>query len=132
MRTDTARLRFLSVLTFGCTVLGANTARAVNPLEYPDNGAAQFSRGGAWLALANEPIAAHYNPAALAIQGSGLSIEQQLNFNHVCYERVGPNGTPEGPNGYNVPAAQGLEYLPVCNSRASFPMAIPSVSAAFR
>src|SRR5215470_11830460 len=102
-------------------------AYASNPLEYPDNGSAAFSRGGAWLAVANEPIATHYNPAGLAIQGSGFSIEQQLNFQHVCYDRHGPDGTPEAPR---TPGP--LQYKPACDSRGGFPTTIPSISLAWR
>jgi long-chain fatty acid transport protein len=107
------------------TLVGTSTARASSPLEYPDNGAAQFSRGGAWLALANEPIATHYNPAALAIQGSGFSIDQQLNFQRICYDRRGADGQEEV-------ASTGLQYAPVCNSRGSFPSTIPSIAIAWR
>src|SRR6185295_15665807 len=85
----------LATLAGGAVLFGSSTGFASNPLEYPDNGSASFSRGGAWLAVANEPVATHYNPAGLAIQGSGFSIEQQLNLNTVCYDRHGPNGAPE-------------------------------------
>ncbi|HEX4475215.1 MAG TPA: hypothetical protein VH142_09070, partial [Polyangiaceae bacterium] len=118
---------FLAAAFGSAALLVASGALASNPLEYPDNGSAAFSRGGAWLALANEPIAAHYNPAALAIQGSGFSIEQQLNFDKVCYTREGPGRTPETADG-----AGNLIYLPACNSKASFPATIPSISIAWR
>jgi long-chain fatty acid transport protein len=122
-------------LTGAACLCASSGAFASNPLEYPDNGAASFARGGAWLAVGNEPIAAHYNPAALATQGSGFSIEQQLNFDHVCYDRRGPGNTAVGPNdattlpGQTTPA---VTYLPVCNSRGSFPSTIPSISVAWR
>lgn len=118
---------FLAAALGSASLLVASGALASNPLEYPDNGSAAFSRGGAWLALANEPIAAHYNPAALAIQGSGFSIEQQLNFNKVCYTREGPGRTPESADG-----AGNYIYLPACNSQTSFPATIPSISIAWR
>ena len=118
---------FLGAAFGSASLLVASGALASNPLEYPDNGSAAFSRGGAWLALANEPIAAHYNPAALAIQGSGFSIEQQLNFNTVCYTREGPGRTPE-----TADSSGNLIYLPACNSKASFPATIPSISIAWR
>jgi len=110
-------------------------AFASNPLEYPDNGSASFSRGGAWLAVGNEPIATHYNPAGLATQGSGFSIEQQLNFDHVCYDRRGPGNAIVGPDDQNVSGPNGsklFEYRPVCNTRGSFPSTIPSISVAWR
>lgn len=119
----------LAAVAGGAGVSFAGSAVASNPLEYPDNGSAAFSRGGAWLAVANEPIATHYNPAGLATQGSGLSIEQQLNFHNVCYDRKGPNNTPTGPD---VQGNPNLIYQPVCNERSGFPTAIPSISIAWR
>src|SRR5262245_16391836 len=110
----------------GSGLLCAPSAFASNPLEYPDNGSASFSRGGAWLGVANEPIATHYNPAGLATQGSGFSVEQQLNINTVCLDRHGPGGAPESA----VPGK--FDYLPVCNARDSFPSTIPSISVAWR
>jgi long-chain fatty acid transport protein len=104
-------------------------ARASNPLEYPDNGSASFSRGGAWLAVANEPIATHYNPAGLATQASGFSVEQQLAFPHVCFDRRGPGDAMVGPNQVGSPNYQ---YRPVCNSRGGFPNTIPSMSVVWR
>ncbi|HVW29318.1 MAG TPA: hypothetical protein VHC69_28320 [Polyangiaceae bacterium] len=107
----------------------ARIALASNPLEYPDNGSASFSRGGAWLAVADEPIAAHYNPAGLAIQESGFSVEQQLALPHTCFDRRGPGDTVVGPNDTSSPIYQ---YRPVCNGRAGFPNTIPSLSIAWR
>ena len=104
-------------------------ARASNPLEYPDNGSAAFSRGGAWLAVANEPIATHYNPAALATQASAVSFEQQLNFVHTCFDRRGPGNVVVGPNDAGAAI---YEYRRVCNARGSFPNTIPSVALSWR
>src|SRR5215510_956613 len=120
MRAKYLQSLALASLAGGAVVFGSSAARAVNPLEYPDNGSASFSRGGAWLALANEPIATHYNPAALAIQGSGFSVEQQLNFQKICYDRHGPNGAPEFADKGGL-----FQYEPVCNDRRSFPSTIP-------
>src|SRR5689334_9153714 len=119
MRTEHARRLAAASLTGMACLSVASGAFASNPLEYPDNGSAAFSRGGAWLALGNEPIATHYNPATLATQGSGFSIEQQLNFDHVCYDRRGPGDALVGPNAL-VPASSGMgqrfTYLPTCNT----------------
>ncbi|HVU04714.1 MAG TPA: hypothetical protein VHE30_23335 [Polyangiaceae bacterium] len=117
--------RFVAAVAASAAFVVSSPAHASNPLEYPDNGSASFSRGGAWLATANEPIATHYNPAALAIQGSGVSIEQNLAFDKVCYDRRGPDGQEET-------ASDGLQYLPACNTRSGFPSAVPSMSIAFR
>jgi hypothetical protein len=119
-------------LTCGGPLIALVTALpsyASNPLEYPDNGSAAFSRGGAWLAVANEPIATHYNPAGLATQASGFSIEQQLAFPHTCFDRRGPGDAVIGPNDIGGAIFQ---YRRVCNSRTGFPNTIPSLSVVWR
>jgi hypothetical protein len=121
--------RASAALAFAFAGLVAPAVHASNPLEYPDNGSAAFSRGGAWLALGNEPIATHYNPAGLALQASGFSLEQQLALPHTCYDRRGPGGAAVGPNDTGT---QIYQYRPVCNSRAGFPNAIPSLSLVYR
>jgi long-chain fatty acid transport protein len=113
--------------------LAARPARASNPLEYPDNGAAAFARGGAWLATANEPIAAHYNPAALATQASGMSLDLSLVYNKVCYVRKGPGNQPTGPTqGQNEENGDSNEYQKACNQQADLPRVIPSLAFALR
>jgi hypothetical protein len=107
----------------------ASNARASNPLEYPDNGSASFSRGGAWLAVGNEPIATHYNPAALATQSSGFSLEQQLAFPHTCFDRRGPSNAVTGPADPRAPI---YSYQPICSQRGSFPNTIPSIAIVWR
>lgn len=138
MRTQHAKALILAALAGAAGLSSAESALASDPLEYPDNGSAAFSRGGAWLGVANEPIAAHYNPAALATQASGFSIEQQLNFPKTCYARRGPNNSYTGPiasstttlpDGTTAPTTI---YLPVCSERGSFPNTIPSISLAWR
>jgi hypothetical protein len=125
MRKQHVQSHVLAALAAGSALVVAPQARASNPLEYPANGSASFSRGGAWLATANEPIAAHYNPAALATQGSGFSIEQNMAFDKVCYDRVDANGKEET-------ADTGFQYLPACNTRNGFPGTTPSISLAWR
>jgi hypothetical protein len=118
----------------GVASLLASPAGASSPLEYPDNGAASFSRGGAWLATANEPIATHYNPAALATQKSAFSIDLNLNFNKMCFDRRNPGNALAGPSQKNV-GPSGLPnniYLPACSERSSFPNTIPSLALAWR
>src|SRR5215212_3785572 len=72
-------------------------AAASGPLEYPDNGGAAFSRGGAWLATATDPLAAHYNPAAMATQQSGFELGLLFAYQSVCYQRKNPGNTETGP-----------------------------------
>jgi long-chain fatty acid transport protein len=127
MRAHRKQSFAVAAVAAGVAFCASRSALASSPLEYPDNGSAQFSRAGAWLATANEPIATHYNPAALATQGSGFSIEQQLNFEHTCYDRHGPNGAPQ-----TVSPTVPVQYEPICNDRGSFPTTIPSISLAWR
>ena len=110
--------------------LAAPPAHAVNPLEYPDNGAAQFSRGGAWLATATDPIAVHYNPAALAAQPTAFSIDARLNYAEVCFDRTNEDNQPTGP--VDRAPFDHLRYREVCNNREAFPMAIPAIALAWR
>src|SRR5215471_4153395 len=129
MRAQYLQSLALATLIGGAVVFGSSSARASNPLEYPDNGSAAFSRGGAWLAVANEPIATHYNPAALATQASGFSIEAQLAFPHTCFDRRGPGNAVVGPNDGGT---QIYQYRPVCSARGGFPNTIPAISVVFR
>lgn len=112
----------------------AKPALASNPLEYPDNGSAAFSRGGAWLAVGNEPIATHYNPAGLALQKTALSVEQQLAFPHTCLDRRGPNGAPAGPDDPSLQpnGTPFYSYEETCSAKSAFPNTIPSISFAWR
>ncbi|HVU03723.1 MAG TPA: hypothetical protein VHE30_18320 [Polyangiaceae bacterium] len=111
------------------TLAFCRAAGASNPLEYPDDGTASFSRGGAWLAVGNEPIAAHYDPAALAIQPNGASLDTNLNFSHTCFSRRGPGDTETGPDVVSSPF---YRYRDACEARGAFPFAVPSIAVAFR
>lgn len=135
MRMHLLQRSLAAAIAGGAALLCAPSARASNPLEYPDNGAASFSRGGAWLATANEPIATHYNPAALATQKSGFSIDLNLNFNKMCFDRRNPGGALAGPNQRSINAEFGVPntiYLNSCSERSSFPNTIPSLAIAWR
>jgi long-chain fatty acid transport protein len=112
----------------------SSPAHASNPLEYPDNGSASFSRGGAWLAVGNEPIAAHYNPAGLALQPTAVGIDVNMAFPHTCFDRRGPGNAVVGPDDS---ARQGdgslfYSYRPVCSEKAGFPNTIPSIALSWR
>ena len=116
LRTHTLR----RLVTAGCagSVLAsvALPAAASGPLEYPDNGASAFSRGGAWLATATDPLAAHYNPAAMATQSSGFELGLLFAYQSVCYSRKNSGNIDVGPNQANRPDPGGsVHYEPVCN-----------------
>ena len=107
-------------------------AAASGPLEYPDNGSASFSRGGAWLAVGTDPIATHYNPAALATGRGGISLEQNLAFNKVCFDRRNPGNEFTGPAQGQDEEEPTVIYRPVCNKFADAPRYVPSLSVSFR
>lgn len=123
-----ARLASLAIAALTAT---AGQAHASGPLEYPDNGSASFSRGGAWLATATDPIAAHYNPAGLVTQSSGASLEMNFAFNKVCFDRLNTSDAPTGPN-QGVNDTPGVEYRPACNNHNGYPRFVPSAALAWR
>ena len=108
----------------------AGRASASTALEFPDNGVAQFSRGGAWLATATNPIAGYYNPAALSTQATSFGIGLNLVFQTICYQRTGPGNEAVGPSG--LLESTGATYPETCNSNAGQPNAIPNVAFAWR
>ncbi len=108
-------------------------AAASNPLEYPDNGAAAFSRGGAWLATATDPLAAHYNPAAMVTQGNGVSLDMLFAYNRVCFSRRNPGNQYTGPEqSTSETVGNGARYSPVCNEQTYQPRIIPSLGIVWR
>lgn len=119
--------RFTLATTTLATLLGAGSAAASSAIEYPDNGVAQFSRGGAWLATASDPIATYYNPAALATQTTGFQLGLNLPMQEICYERRGPGDTPVGPNSQRDDV-----YDEICNTNSGKVNAIPSLAFAWR
>lgn len=122
--------RAIPVLATLATLTSARASRASSALEYPDNGVAQFSRGGAWLATATDPIAGYYNPAALATQATGFGIGLNLAFQSICFQRANADGSDVGPSdGFT---SQGLTYTEVCNANAGHPNLIPNVAFAYR
>jgi hypothetical protein len=108
-------------------------AAASNPLEYPDNGGAAFSRGGAWLATATDPLAAHYNPAAMATQSSGFELGLLFAYNSVCFSRKNPGNQDTGPTQGTSPDLGGRpRYIPTCNQTTTQPRIIPSLGIVWR
>ena len=120
-----------ATIAAGCmTLSAAGTASASSAVEFPDNGVAQLSRGGAWLATATDPIAGFYNPAALATQTTSFGIGLNLAIQKLCYTRRGPGDTSIGPSpGLE---AGGITYEKVCNSNAGRANAIPNLAAVWR
>jgi long-chain fatty acid transport protein len=112
------------------TLLFAGTARASTALEYPDNGVAQFSRGGAWLATATDPIAGYYNPAGLATQATGFGIGMNVAFQTICFDRRGTDNQQIGPS--NGLEQNGITYPETCNSNAGQPNLIPNAALVWR
>ena len=123
--------RAFSVLASLFSLIGLpELAQASTALEYPDNGVAQFSRGGAWLATATDPIAGYYNPAALATQATSFGVGLNLAFQEICFEREGSDGEDLGPSAAFT--SQGLTYREVCNDNAGHPNAVPNVAFVWR
>ena len=126
-----AGIRTLSALVTGAavTALTAADAAASTAIEYPDNGVAQFSRGGAWLATATDPIAGYFNPAALATQATSFGVGMNLVMQKICFQRKDENGETPRPD----PANSFQEYPEeVCNANSGFPRFIPNLAATWR
>lgn len=84
--------------------LSARRAAASNALESPEAGTAHIGRGGAWLARADDPLAAYFNPAALATQPSGAHVGAQLLIKKHCMDRRDDRGERLAPApGFNPP-----------------------------
>ncbi len=126
------RKALATTLLASATVVLSRPAAALGPLEYPDNGATAFSRGGAWLATATDPIAAHYNPAALATQKSGFSVDLNAAFHKVCFDRKNPGDALTGPQQQTNTTPGTFVYLPACSERQGFPKTIPAIALNWR
>lgn len=84
------------------TLLGTGTAAASTAIESPDNGVQQTGRGGAWFVRGDDPLAAFYNPAAMAFQASGVHVGAALMFQSRCFTRLGEDGKAVSP-GTGIP-----------------------------
>src|SRR4051812_46821608 len=92
------KVRWLGGLCAALVGLSATTeALASSGIDSPENGVLQLGRGGAWLARADDPLAAYFNPAGLARQSSGVQLGAHLMFMNKCYTRVGADGQPVRP-----------------------------------
>jgi long-chain fatty acid transport protein len=117
-------------LLAGAALSFATNARATSALEYADNGTAQFSRGGAWLATATDPIAGYYNPAALARQATSFQLGFNLPIQKICYQRRGPDGEKTGPSSFDT--SRGNFYPETCNSNSGQPNLVPNLGFTWR
>ena len=81
-----------SLLGVGIALAGGaffeREAHATKVLEFPENGSEQMGRGGAWIARASDPLAAYFNPAGLAGQRSGFTLQSNISFMHTCFTRL--------------------------------------------
>jgi long-subunit fatty acid transport protein len=117
----------------------AGGAAADSGIDSPDSGVVQMGRGSAWVARADDPLAAYFNPAAMAFQATSVHVGAQLMMQSRCFTRVGPDGQPVSP-GTGVPApllpgqaATGGGSPPqdqVCSAGGVFPN--PQLGAVFR
>ena len=113
------------------------TAMASTGVDSPDSGALQVGRGSAWVARADDPLAAYFNPAALAWQATGVHLGAHLIFIDRCFTRLGPDldgdgkGDPVSPgNSLPGPGAEGGPPAEVCADAPLFPN--PQIAATFR
>lgn len=110
----------------------ATDASATGPREFPDHGGAAFARSGAWLGVGTDPIAGHYNPAAMATARSGLAVSFHLPFQKVCYDRRGPGDQLTGPRQGASETPGTIVYRPVCNRNSGKPGFVPTLSILWR
>lgn len=126
------RLSFFASAFASLLVVGtAGEALASSGIDSPENGAEQVGRGSAWLARAETPLAAYYNPAALVRQSNGVELGVHLMFMNQCFSRLGPDGKPVSPgNGIPGPGAPGGPDAAVCTDNGAFPN--PQLAANFK
>jgi len=108
----------------------ANSAFA-SGIETPDSGTVQLGRGATYVARADDPLAAAFNPAGLAFQKSGVYVGAHLMFQNRCFSRRNPDGSPVSPGaGLPGPGAPNGPADPVCAEMSPFPN--PQIAANFR
>lgn len=113
-------------------VFATSSAEASTAIEFPDNWVGQFSRGGAWLATADKPVAGFYNPAALATQPNGFNFGANFVMRKICFTRVGPGGAPQYPSPQWDTDQVNAPYPQVCNDNSSFPRFVPNLAFNWR
>jgi long-chain fatty acid transport protein len=118
----------------------AAAASASSGIDSPESGVVQSGRGSAWLARADDPLAAYFNPAAMAFQSTGVHLGAQLMFMNRCYSRLGEDGKPvSAAPGVLAPLLPGEKPPPdsgappaneQCTGAKPFPN--PQIAATFR
>ncbi|WP_437305311.1 OmpP1/FadL family transporter [Sorangium sp. So ce388] len=114
-------------------MVAAGAANASSGLDSPDIGVIQLGRGGAWVARADDPLAAYFNPAGLASQRTSAHGGVHLIQLSQCFTRLGPDGQPVPPSYTTAIPAPGSEGGPdaeVCAESGLFPN--PQIGATFR
>lgn len=109
------RMKVAAAIAGAWVLAGSNEARA-DGLDTPAAGAMQMGRAGAWVARADDPLAAFVNPAAMVRNPNGVHVGSHLMFREHCFERRGPDGQGVSPGGTLGPAPG-----PVCADIAPFP-----------
>jgi long-chain fatty acid transport protein len=104
----------------------AGEASASNGLDSPSAGVLQMSRGGAWVARADNPLSAYFNPAAMAFNPSGVHLGAQLLIRSHCFDRLDASGERPTPGALISTAAPD----PICADITPFPN--PQLAATFR
>jgi long-chain fatty acid transport protein len=128
--------RALTALAAALAATAASgVASADSGIDSPDSGVVQLGRGSAWVARADDPLAAFFNPAAMAFQATSVHLGAQLIMKSSCFTRVGPNGQPYAPdNGIPAPILAGQTgtgpSATVCGDTPPFPN--PQIGAVFR
>lgn len=121
------RLRWWTALSLAAgSLLSSRAAEASNGLDSPEAGVLQMSRGGAWVARADNPLSAYFNPAAMAFNPSGVHLGAQLLIRSHCFDRLDASGNRPTPGG-NISTAPPDE---VCADITPFPN--PQLAATFR
>ena len=111
MRSGVMKLAIASFALLGVTAI-ATEASASSGLETPDSGVYQGGRGGAWIARADDPLAAYFNPAGLVRQATGVTLGAQLLFLERCYARTGQDADQKSETygQYNFPVSPAPGY----------------------
>ena len=119
IRTAFSR-RLLQAACIGAA-LAPGAAHATDVLDFAELGTQSMGRGGAWVARANLPLATFYNPAGLAGQLHGASVDVALVIDKVCFTRAGPGSTMQS----------GVQYPgEVCSDHG--PQPLPAVAGVFQ